>query len=418
MDELPIGRRVAYWRQRRRMSQQLFADQIGKSKSWVDKVERGVRRLDKFSVLYEIADVLRIDVQLLLGTEMHRKPDSINCVDQVEVEEIRAALENYDQVVAYFDPPVVDQVPLDQLCKAVSHAWLSFQHAKYGMVARLLPKLLRDAQAADGCYESTTTVVAGDAKVHINAAHLLAQVYQIAASTMRKLGEHELGWLAADRAVGVSHRSGDPLLAGVATTRVANAMLALGRARPALDLNVQVAHRLAPAVTSEATPARLSVYGHLLLQGAMAAARCGDLATSRDLLRAADEAADQLGHDANHYWTVFGPTNVGLHRAAAAVDLGEHGTAVATHETLLPDAFGALLPERRAHHLIDVSRAYTQVGNAETAGELLVEADRLAPSEIRCRPAAQEVLVSVLRRTHGSPAAPLSELADHLGVAV
>ena len=74
MDELPIGRRVAYWRGRRKMSQQVFADRLGKSKSWVDKVERGVRRLDKFSVVYEIADVLQVDVQLLLGKDVERRP--------------------------------------------------------------------------------------------------------------------------------------------------------------------------------------------------------------------------------------------------------------------------------------------------------------------------------------------------------
>ncbi|MCX4472181.1 helix-turn-helix domain-containing protein [Micromonospora sp. NBC_01655] len=39
-DRLPVGRRVAYWRGRRRMSQQVFADRLGKSKNWVDKVER------------------------------------------------------------------------------------------------------------------------------------------------------------------------------------------------------------------------------------------------------------------------------------------------------------------------------------------------------------------------------------------
>src|SRR5437016_13932612 len=88
MDELPIGRRVAYWRARRKMSQQVFADRLGKSKSWVDKVERGVRRLDKFSVVYEIADVLQLDVQLLLGREPERRADSMNCIDQVQVEEI------------------------------------------------------------------------------------------------------------------------------------------------------------------------------------------------------------------------------------------------------------------------------------------------------------------------------------------
>jgi hypothetical protein len=150
----------------------------------------------------------------------------------------------------------------------------------------------------------------------------------------------------------------------------------------------------------------------------MAAARVGDLATSRDLLRAADEAAERLGRDANHYWTVFGPTNVALHRAAAAVDLGEHGIAISTHESLELEAFGAMLPERRAHHLVDVCRAYTQIGDLDKAAELLVEADRLAPSEIRCRPHAHEVLTGVLRRSHGTPAAPLAELADHLGVAV
>src|ERR671913_15794 len=103
VDELPIGRRVAYWRGRRKMSQQVFADRLGKSKSWVDKVERGVRRLDKFSVVYEIADVLQVDVQLLLGKDVERRPESVNCIDQVEVEEIRAALERYDSISAFFD---------------------------------------------------------------------------------------------------------------------------------------------------------------------------------------------------------------------------------------------------------------------------------------------------------------------------
>src|SRR5688572_24375215 len=93
VDEQPVGRRVAYWRTRRKMSQQLFADRLGKSKSWVDKVERGVRRLDRFSVIYDIADVLQLDVQVLLGKDPQRRPDSVNCIDQVEVEEIRAALE-------------------------------------------------------------------------------------------------------------------------------------------------------------------------------------------------------------------------------------------------------------------------------------------------------------------------------------
>lgn len=412
MEELPIGRRVAYWRSRRKMSQQVFADRLGKSKSWVDKVERGVRRLDKFSVVYEIADVLQLDVQLLLGKDPERRPDTMNCVDQVEVEEIRAALERYDQMSAFFYAPP-EPPPLPELRKAITHAWLSYQHAKYGMLARTLPRLLREAQAADAAFCSTEDDQGRE------AAQLLGQVYQISSSALRKLGEHELAWLAADRSMAVSQRAGDQMLAGTATTRVALALLALGRSRAALEINVNIANRLSPGSEgNETSPERLSVYGQLLLQGAMAAARIGDSATVRDLLTSAQEAADQLGGDFNYYWTCFGPTNVQLHRAAAAVELGEGRQAVELHEKINPEGFGALLPERRAHHFLDLARAHAQTGDIENASEMLLEGDRLAPSEIRCRPLAREVLSDVLRRTRGTPSAPVIELAEHLSVGV
>ncbi|MBN1171846.1 MAG: helix-turn-helix transcriptional regulator [Micromonosporaceae bacterium] len=409
MDELPIGRRVAYWRNRRKMSQQVFADRLGKSKSWVDKVERGVRRLDKFSVVYDIADVLQLDVQLLLGRDPDRRSDHATASDQIQVEEIRSALERYDQISVFTVPPAPPH--LGELRKAVNHAWLSYQHAKYGVLARVLPKLLRDAQAGDSAYRQEHE--SGE------AAHLLAQVYQITSSALRKLGEHDLSWLAADRSVAVAHRAGDELLAGIASYRVGLALLALGRGRPALEVNVNVANRLAPGTQGNPpTPERWSVYGMLLLQGAMAAARIGDAATVRDLLGGAEEAARALGGDCNHYWTSFGPTNVRLHRAAAMVELGEGRAAIDTHENIDRAGFGALLPERRAHHFLDIARGYAQIGDVGMASEMLLAGDRLAPSEIRCRPIAREVLGDVLRRVRGAPSTPVVELAELMGVGV
>lgn len=408
MDELPIGRRVAYWRNRRKMSQQVFADRLGKSKSWVDKVERGVRRLDRFSVIYEIADVLQLDSQMLLGKDPVRRPESVNCVDQVEVAEIRAALERYDQISAFFYAPP-EPPPLGEVRKSVAHAWDTFQHAKYGVLARALPKLLRDGQAADAAY---------DGEDGRDAAHLLGQVYQIASSSLRKLGEHDLAWLAADRAIAVCQRAGDELLAGVATIRVSNALVALGRFRPALEVNVNIANRMAPCEGKPPTPERLSVFGILLLQGAMAAARLGDSATVRDLLSGADAAATQLGEDANYYWTNFGPTNVLVHRTAAAVEMGDGGRAVEINEAISADSFAGLMPERRAQHLLDLSRGYAQTGDVGRASETLVNADRLAPSEIRCRPLAHEVIADVLRRSKGTPPTVIADLAEQMGVGV
>jgi hypothetical protein len=371
-------------------------------------VERGVRRLDRFSVIYEIADVLQLDVQVLMGRDPVRRPDSVNCVDQVEVAEIRAALERYDKISTFFVAPA-EPPPLGEMRKAVGHAWLTFQHSKYGVLARQLPRLLRDAQAANAAY-------AGDNGQE--AAHLLGQVYQISSSALRKLGEHDLAWLASDRAVMISQRAGDDLLAGLAVTRVANALSALGRIRPALEITVSMANQVAPGERTDASKDRLSVYGILLLQGAMAAARLGDSATVRDLIGGAEEAAKQLGGDENCYWTSFGPTNVAFHRAAADVEMGEGGRAVETHEAIAPQDFAGMMPERRAHHLLDLSRGLSQVGDVGRASDTLIEADRLAPSEIRCRPIAQELVADVLRRTRGAPPVAMADLADQMGLTV
>jgi hypothetical protein len=75
-----------------------------------------------------------------------------------------------------------------------------------------------------------------------------------------------------------------------------------------------------------------------------------------------------------------------------------------------------MLPERRASHMLDLARAYTQVGNLPRAGETLVEADRLAPNEVRYRPDARELLVELVRRTGGPPAPGMRELVDQIGL--
>lgn len=67
VSELPIGRRVRYWRLRKGMTQRLLGELVGKSKSWVEKVEGGARPLDSVWTICCIADVLKIDPLLLLG---------------------------------------------------------------------------------------------------------------------------------------------------------------------------------------------------------------------------------------------------------------------------------------------------------------------------------------------------------------
>ena len=73
--------------------------------------------------------------------------------------------------------------------------------------------------------------------------------------------------------------------------------------------------------------------------------------------------------------------------------------------------------ERRANHLVDVARGYAQWGKSEKALATLLEAERLAPAEVRCRPMATATITDLLRRSKPAPPTALQQLADRAGVA-
>ncbi|MEV1074805.1 helix-turn-helix domain-containing protein [Micromonospora parva] len=285
----PVGRRVARWRVRRRMTQQMLADRLGKSKSWVDKVERGARNLDRYSLVQEIAEVLRLDPAVLLDPH---KPASTTLTALDGIDAVRAALAHYHQRRAH-------NLPADEVRRHLAHAWLTYQHAQYAQLLRALPALLDATHDTPG---------------------LLVPAYRITASVLVKLGEPDLAWLAADRAVTAA--TGNPVRAGAATIAVAQALRALGRDRLALTA----------AVAAVGTTADDGVRGTLLLQAAMAAAGCGHGRRADDLIdRAAALADRRTGTDDPHH-TAFGPAAVRLAHFASVLHLGDAAQAVCRHE--------------------------------------------------------------------------------------
>ena len=193
-NSIPLGRRVAELRARRGMSQQAFADRLGKSKSWVDKIERGVRKLDRYSVIRDIADVLRLDPDMLLGPR--QPPPTAPRLDGVDG--VRAALAHYH------DRPQ-RTVTADQARRQVAHAWMTYQHARYPQLLDALPGLLDTTRGTRS---------------------LLVATYRITANVLVKLDHPHLAWLAADRAVTVA--ADIPTLAATASIAVAQALRALG----------------------------------------------------------------------------------------------------------------------------------------------------------------------------------------------
>ncbi|WP_112602052.1 helix-turn-helix domain-containing protein [Micromonospora noduli] len=409
-DDVPIGRRVARWRVRRSMTQQMLADRLRRSKSWVDKVERGVRALDRYSVIQELADVLRVDPEVLLGQQR-----SIPAGPPDGVDDIRAALARYDT------PQAPEQT--DELRRQVGYAWLGYQHAHYGQLARVLPGLLDAVQGAQ-------------------TPELLVQAYRITSSLLVKLGEADLGWLAADRAM--SAAGDDPILAATAAISVAQALRASNRDRLALTAALTAANRITPApahsrdhevdgpfedrigrqphdhrggcgVAPQRSAREWAVGGTLLLQAALAAAGCGESRRADELIdRAAGIAAGLRGYDDMHH-TSFGPIAAKLARVVVAAQRGDAGEALQRHSTLVRrEAWRRLPAEYRGAYLVDVARAYLQMGDVRGAARALVDADSVAPAEVRCRPLARTVIADVARG-HPAPAG-VARLANLVGL--
>ncbi len=397
MDDLELGARIAYWRERRGITQKLLADRIGRSKSWVEKIEAGNRSANRLPILLTICKELRIDLPVLIGRDPGR--GTRECIDDLQVETIRAALERYDTSAR--ETPEGYQPDIARLRRQLVFVWSAFEQADYHVVSQNLPALLLDSQRS--CL----------AKNSDDATAILSEVYQVTASTLRKLGEYDLAWLAGDRGLALAERLDDSVLTALIGFRVANALTALGRSKAAFDLNISLASRVE---INARTQADRSVYGNLLLQAAMAAAGDGNAIAVRDLIREAHQVAAHVPDNTNHHRLSFGPTNVGIHHVSALVSLGEGGLAVEVASKMEDTGIRLVRRERRANHFVDIARGYSQWGMRDEALSKLLEAEALAPREVICRPMARNTIENLISRSRNQPAASLQALAKRAGV--
>lgn len=137
-----------YWMRRRGLTRQVFADRLGKSVSWVDKIKNGDRQLDRLSVLRHIAHVLDIPLRVLIEPDEAERQR--RCPDDDDIAAIRSALRRYDAITNVFRPngDVLPEPNLAQLERSVRYGWMAFQVSNYQAIGQFLPDLIREAQAA------------------------------------------------------------------------------------------------------------------------------------------------------------------------------------------------------------------------------------------------------------------------------
>ncbi|MET8179501.1 hypothetical protein [Streptomyces sp. NPDC005336] len=188
--------------------------------------------------------------------------------------------------------------------------------------------------------------------------------------------------------------------------------MAMGYADQAVDVARTRAQRL-DRKSLEYSADYQSLYGALLLRGAVAAAERGDRGSATELLDEAEQAARMIGRDANHQWTAFGPTNVLLHRVSISTTLGDAGAALAYARAI--DIDGIDVRERQAIFWVDVARACEQWNKYPQAYPALRTAEELAPEEIRTRPTVRALVGRIQRQDVRGELRGLSELATRVG---
>ncbi|ONI86701.1 transcriptional regulator [Saccharothrix sp. ALI-22-I] len=395
-----IGKRVRYWRLRRNLGRKQFADMIGRSTSWLDKVESGERNLVRIPTIEVVAEALAVDPSVL--TDAPAAARALDRVDAAEVSAIRAALGRYPGLADQTSKPA----SLTQLARQadyIDHAWTA---SHFTTVAQHLPKLLEAAQHA-----ALTT----PPSELVDAYRVLITTYRLASSMLLKFESHDIAWLAADRAMHTALAIDDTWSLARATRSVARAMTAARQRAEAVDTLLGMSDRMRPEVPKHRS-SLLSLHGMLYLAASITAAEQEDAALALAMHEEANQAAERMvGHYETHH-TYFGLANVAIHRVAALVRLCEAEAALRFAATIPLSALNTLPPERRANHLLDLTEANARCGKFPEAARTLAQAERTAPQEVRSRPLAHGLLRMLLTNTNGEPGRLVRQMAERAGV--
>lgn len=406
-DAKALGQRIKELRRAAGMSQSDLAIAMGRSESWVSQVERGVQPVERLSILQGLADALNVSVREV-------RPDAAP-VEVAESEEpptsndldgLRVALTGHPALGSLFQQLPVEPTPsLADFRQLVEEAWTLVHASSYATLSDHLAKLLPSIE---------TAVRNAPASERPELHSLRAKAYQVAAASFTRQDQADAAWIAADRALQAAELAGQPLEVVASLFRMAHAFMRQQHMEQAEQAARSAVAVMAPrAEIPTCPPEELSLLGAMNLVLAVINARESDRARTHEHIDRAREIAARLGEDRNDFDTEFGPTNVEIHAVSTAVELGDAGLALEVAQQV--DASG-LSPERQARFLLDVARAHAQRRHVGEATVALLEAEALAPEQIRDHHLAREVIRDLIQLSGSRVSDSLRDLVERSAV--
>jgi len=387
-----IGLRVARWRDTSGMTQQQLADAVGISREYVSMIENGNRPITKRRLLYSIAHAVGCKVEDL--TDQPRMPrDRAELAAYRAAPDIRRALDEHPTDLP--NPPSVPEV-----AERARQAHQARMSCAYVHLAMLLPGLIRDTRALA---EHPATETAGRA-LFVRAA--------FAGSTgIKSLGHVDLSMRLPERAHDMALRLGRPSELAAAEFAVAQAALTGGSQR----YSSRIAATAAGAIGDRADGQMGVWYGMHALHAALSAASLDQAAEAADWHAQARDALRRVGPGDDTWLMEFTPANVATWLVAIALENGEPHRAPEFARRV--NRAELRYPQRRCRLLIDAGRGHYLAGDPTSAVDAFLEADQIAPAELRSRPAVREIVGQMCRDAGPRSGSPrLATLAQRVGV--
>ncbi|GAA2076698.1 helix-turn-helix domain-containing protein [Actinomadura alba] len=377
-----IGVRIARVRKRRGLTQHGLAQRASYSRSHLAQVEAG-HKVATPAFAAAVAAALGVDVAELYGQPFRA---STGREDQVH-----AAIPELRKVLAYVDVgPDLAGPPrtLDQLAAEVATARRLLLQARLAQLGARLPAVLEELT-----YHAHET----DSP---RAWALLNRAHASAVSFARRLGYTGDALALLDRAADAARRSQDPHLPLLVALPRSLLLMNMSQNKPALTLLT----RAADNVQDDRVDAG-EVAGALSLRAAIVAGRAGDAGQAWEFFGRAAEMVEAGRAGPPVHSVQFNAANVAIHGAAVAVELGDLDEAARRDHQISEKTINGLVPERRAHHEIDMSRVHVETGDYNKALERLLSAERTAPQMTRFHPSARAVVSHLVdvRRTLPEP---------------
>ncbi|WP_323378519.1 helix-turn-helix domain-containing protein [Streptomyces smaragdinus] len=404
-DNLRARRRVAG------LSQEQLANEAGLSVSVVRKIEQGGTA--RVETLHAIARALGIPTSALFisGTPAPVIGDEGNRQGLVALRQALMPPMGIDETLT--DPG--EAVPVADLWRRLEDGRALYSADRYDSVAKMLPGLLRGAEAAVAAVE--------DEQEQREAETLRTYALLFCGKYLTQVRQYDMAYHSLSEAIRTARATDDAARAAIGVVGMCWLLLRQDRFDEAEHLAAVTADKVEPRM-SAATKGQLAVWGELLLRIAAAASRNNRPDEAAEARRMAATAASALGREYENlrkHWVRFGPVTAEMKAVEDLALVGDsQGVLRRADEGILAgramQKVGRPSTVNWNRHRLDVAQAHARLGSTQDAMDELGRIRRTAGNWIQHQPMARYIMTDILSTRKRTLTQEMRSMAAHLDV--